>query len=131
MATLSEPCSSKAVSDEPSQSTEDESATQQADNRLHIGKSFPSFAEFQYALNELKKEGNHPFGVFNSQTGKNYNEKRSGRKYSTDPVDVTEFEYTFYSVRCVHYGEARSRGKGLRPNQRHFPVGCQAKITRV
>ena len=75
------------------------------------------------------KGGNHPFWVFNSQTWKNYNEKRSGRKYSTDPVDVTKFEYTYYSVRCVHYGEARSRGKGLRPNQHHFPMGCQAKIT--
>ena len=32
-------------------------------------------------------------------------------------------------MRCVHYGEARSRGKGLRPNQGHFPMGCQAKIT--
>ena len=31
-------------------------------------------------------------------------------------------------MRCVHYGEARSRGKGLRPNQRHFPMGCQVKI---
>ena len=32
-------------------------------------------------------------------------------------------------MRCAHYGEARSRGKGLRPNQHHFPMGCQAKIT--
>ena len=130
MATLSESCSSKAVTDEPSQSAEvNDSATQQPDNRLHVGKSFSSFAEFQHALDELKKGGNHPFRVFNSQTGKNYNEKRSGRKYSTDPVDVTKFEYTYYSVRCVHYGEARSRGKSLHSNQRHFPMGCQAKIT--
>ena len=98
MATLSELCSSKAVGDEPSQSAEDnDSATQQSKNRLHVEKSFSSFAEFQHALDELIKQGgNHPFRVFNSQTGKNYNEKRSGRKYSTDPVDITKFEYPYY-----------------------------------
>ena len=70
------------------------------------------------------------FECSTAKVGKTINyEKRSGKKYSTDPVDVTKFEYTYYSVRCVHYGEARSRGKGLRPNQRHFPMGCQAKIT--
>lgn len=58
------------------------------------------------------------------QTGKNYNLKRLSRKYSSDPVDISKFEYTYYSVRCVHYGDARSRGKGLRPNQRHFSMGC-------
>ena len=35
----------------------------------------------------------------------------------------------YYSVRCVHYGEARSRSKGLCPNQHHFSLGCEAKIT--
>ena len=77
---------------------------QQPKNCLHVEKSFSSFAEFQHALDELIKQGgNHPFRVFNSQTGKNYNEKRSGRKYSTSPVDVTKFEYPYYSAVCVVY----------------------------
>ena len=138
MDTSNGPESSTAVSDEPSVTADKDSkdsesivtpSAQQADPRLYVGKSFSSFAEFQHDLDELKKGGSHPFRVFNSQTGKNYNMKRVGRKYSTDPVDITKFEYTYYSVRCVHYGDVRSRGKGLRPNQRHFPMGCQAKIT--
>ena len=73
MATASEPCSSKNVSDVPSQSTDDslESGTQQSGDRLSVGTSFSSFAEFHHALDELKKDG-HPFRVFNSQSGKNY-----------------------------------------------------------
>ena len=140
MDTSNGPESSTAVSDEPSviadkDSKDSESivtpSVQQADDhpRLYVGKSFSSFAEFQHDLDELKKSGSHPFRVFNSQTGKNYNMKRVGRKYSTDLVDITKFEYTYYSVRCVHYGDVRSRDKGLRPNQRHFPMGYQAKIT--
>ena len=58
MATLSDPCNSKTVSDEP---TNDKKSAQQADNCLYVGKSFSSFSEFQHALNELKKGGNHPF----------------------------------------------------------------------
>ena len=42
-------------------------------DQLHVGKSFSTFADFQRALNEFKKRGSHPFRVFNSQTGKNYN----------------------------------------------------------
>ena len=59
---MAEPCNLIPVSDEPSQSTEDkESATQQAGDCLHIGNSFSSF---QHALDELKKDGNHPFSSF-------------------------------------------------------------------
>ena len=63
-------------------------------DQLHVGKSFSTFADFQRALNEFKKRGNHPFRVFNSQTGKNYNLKRVGRKYSRNPVDISKFEFT-------------------------------------
>ena len=123
MATLNEPCSSK-LSDKPSQSTEDKgSATQQAHNRHYTQECHsPTFAEFQHALDELKM-AIILFEFSIAKLGKT--EKRSGKKI---PV-VTEFEYTYYSVRCVHYGEARSLGKGLCPDQRHFPMGCQAKIT--
>ena len=57
-APRSEPCSSKDVSDVPSQSTNDslESGGQQPGDRLSVGMSFSSFAEFHHALDELKKE---------------------------------------------------------------------------
>ena len=34
-----------------------------------------------------------------------------------------------YSVVCVHYGDPRSRGKNIRPNQRTFAMNCNTKIT--
>ena len=59
--------------------------------------------------------------------------REQAKKSSNEVIDELKFEYTHYSVRCVHYGVARSRSKlgskGLRPNQHHFPLGCQAKIT--
>ena len=30
--------------------------------------------------------------------------------------------------RCVHYGEARKRGKGIRPTQHHFALKCSAEL---
>jgi len=91
-----------------------------------VGTTFCSFEEFKTSLDLLKEEKFHPFRVFNSQTGKDYNKKRTNGK---DVIDPSQFQYTYYTVRCVHYGEARSRSKGIRPNQRHFSMGCQAKIT--
>ena len=61
--------------------------------------------------------------MYNSQKGEDYNRKRLSCKY------VSKFQYTYYSVRCVHYGQPRRRGKGLRPIQRPFSFGCQAKTT--
>lgn len=61
-------------------------------NQLYVGKSFSTFTDFQHALDKLKKSGNHPFRVFNSQRGENYSLKRIGRKYSSDPVDISKFE---------------------------------------
>ena len=90
---------------------------------------FVSFKEFKDSFTRFKNEGFHPFRVFNSQSGKDYNRKRAGKKYSNEVIDKLKFEYTYYSVRCVHYGVARSRSKGLRPNQCHFSLGCEAKIT--
>ena len=93
---------------------------------LSVDATFSSFEEFKTSLDLLKEKKFHPFRVFNSQTGKDYNKKRTNGK---DVIDPARFQYTYYSVRCVHYDEARSRSKGIRPNQRHFSMGCQAKIT--
>ena len=102
-----------------------------AEEKLAVGKRFSSFSEVESALNNLRKDGHHPLRVYNSQKGEDYNRKRLSRKYPVEPVDVSKFQYTYYSVRCVHYGQPRRRGKGLRPVQRSFSFGCQAKITLV
>jgi len=97
--------------------------------QIDIGSLFSFFKEFKRSLDDLKKEGHHPFHVFNSQTGKDYNQKRAGKKFSNEVTDTSKFEYTYYSVRCVHYNETRSCSKGLHPNQCNFSLGCEAKIT--
>ena len=96
---------------------------------ISVGSSFSSFEEFKDSFEHIKKKGFHLFHVFNSQSGKDYNRKRANKKCSDEVIDESKFQYTYYSVRCVHYGVARSRSKGLRPNQRHFSLGCEAKIT--
>lgn len=80
---------------------------------MSVGSSFSSFKEFKDSFERLKKEGFHPFRVFNSQSGQDYNRKRASKKYSNEVIDESKFEYTYYSVRCLHYGVARSRSKGL------------------
>ena len=89
-------------------------------------KTFDSFSELEAALEELRKNGCHPLRVYNSQTAKDYNRKRLSAKNPVDPVDIEKFRYTYYSARC---GETRHRSKELRPNQRSFSMGCQAKVT--
>ena len=96
---------------------------------MEVGARFESFRQFETALEELKHDGNHPLRVYNSQTAEDYNKKRVTKKIFTEPVDVKKIKYTYYSVRCVHYGDTRHRGKGIRPNQRSFSLGCKAKIT--
>ena len=100
---------------------------------LKEGARFYSFEEVEKALAELKEKHHHPFRVFNSQTVKDANLRRLKAKNPCDPIDE-KWRYTYYGVRCVHFGNPRQRGKGLRPNQQHskmFAMGCPAKITIV
>ena len=57
-----------------------------------------------------------------------YNKKRLKAKIPIQPVDERWF-YTYYSVCCVHCGQPRSRGKGVRPTQRHLGMNCPFRIT--
>ena len=88
-----------------------------------VGRSFDGFLDVEAFLESLKKQS-HPLRVFNSQTSTNYNKKHNG----DGVVDEEKFKYTYYSVRCVHFGKPRHRGKGIRPNQRTFPMECLAKV---
>ena len=94
------------------------------------GARFYSFEEVEKALAELKEKHHHPFRMFNSQTVKDANLRRLKAKNPCDPIDG-KWRYTYYGVRCVHFGNPRQRGKGLKPNQQHFAMGCPAKITVV
>ena len=70
--------------------------------KMKVGQTFSSFAEFQEELARIKEGGSHPFQVFNSQTAKDYNRKRNPCQ---PPVNEDNFQFTYYSVRCVHYGK--------------------------
>ena len=97
---------------------------------MDVGSSYEDFKSVQDALEKLKKENPHPLRVYNSQKAEDYNKKRVNARNPRPPVDSQKICYTYYSVRCVHYGEPRSsRSKGIRPNQRSFSKGCQAKVT--
>ena len=96
---------------------------------MEVSTRFESFPQFQEALEELKRNGSHPLRVYNSQSAEDYNKKRVSKKFFTERVDAEKIKYTYYSVRCVHYGDTRHRGNGIRPNQQSFSLGCKAKIT--
>ena len=78
-------------------------------------------------IDDLKAH-NHPLRVFNSQTVEECNKRRAKAKQPFEPIDK-KWRYTYYSVRCVHYGQGRRRSKGVRPNQRHLSLNCPAKLT--
>ena len=98
-----------------------------ADQELLVGKKFNSFDEVMAVIDRLKAS-NHPLRVFNSQTVDECNKRRAKCKQPLEPIDK-KWRYTYYSVRCVHYGQARHRSKGVRPNQRHLALNCPVKLT--
>jgi len=40
------------------------------------------------------------------------------------PIDEAKFKYQSGELVCVHYGEHRDRGKGIRPNQAVLACEC-------
>jgi len=92
------------------------------------GSKFSSFEELQTKLKVLTSDYCYPIHVFNSQTVEDYNKKRLKAKTPIEPIDK-RWKYTYYSVRCVHYGKPRLRSKGIRPKQRHLAIDCPFKIT--
>ena len=93
----------------------------------HVGKRFSSYDEMMAFINGLKAS-NHPLRVFNSQSVEECNKRLAKAKQPLEPIDK-KWRYTYYCVRCVHYGEGRRRSKGVRPNQRHLALNCSAKLT--
>ena len=82
---------------------------------MEVGTSFSKFKDAEAAVEKLKKEQYHPFRVlYNSQSATDYDKKRVNAKNPSPPVDKEQIRYTYYSVRCVHYGDPRqSQGEGI------------------
>ena len=68
-----------------------------------VGKKLNSFDEMMTMINQLKAS-NHPLRVFNSQTVEECNKRRAKAKQPLEPI-YNKWRYTYYSVRCVHYGQ--------------------------
>ena len=97
---------------------------------LSVGTCFDDFKDFLCDLERLKKEQNHPFRVYNSEKAEHYNKRLINASNSSPAVDCTKIPYTYYSVRCIHYGEPRpSHGKSIPKSLRTFRKGCQAMLT--
>ena len=43
---------------------------------MEVGARFETFAQFQAALDDIKRTGSHPLRVYNSQKAEDYNKKR-------------------------------------------------------
>ena len=96
---------------------------------MEVESAFSDFKDVKAALEKLKEQY-HPLRVYNSQSAADYNKKRANAKNPSTPVDTEQLRFTYYSVRCVHYGDTRqSWGKGIRPNQKTFSKGYQTKVT--
>ena len=79
------------------------------------GLSFSTFEELNAMVNQLKSN-RHPIRVFNSQ---DYNKKRLKANIPLKPVDEW-WCYTYYSFRCVHYGQPHRRSESIRPTQHYL-----------
>lgn len=90
---------------------------------LSKGQSFESMDIFQQRLRQYCAEEYVLIRVHASKTVSQYNkdlEKRrvQAKKNTTvEDVDV-KWKYTHVHYTCVHHGEARVRGLGVRPHQR-------------
>ena len=87
---------------------------------------FSTFEELNAMVNQLKSN-RHPIRVFNSQTVEDCNKKRLKATIPLKPVDEW-WCYTYYSIRCVHYGQPRRRSKGIRPTRHHFAINWPFKL---
>jgi len=79
-------------------------------------------------LLETLKAANHPMCVFNSQSVDDYNKRQLQAKQPLEPIDK-KWQYVYYIVACVRFGEPQKRSTGIRCNQRHLALGCNAKLT--
>ncbi|XP_053639354.2 uncharacterized protein [Cherax quadricarinatus] len=81
--------------------------------------TFRSFKEFEDLFNQFKKETG---SVFRIKSSCSVAYENSRRKKHFIPA-----HFKFVSVRycCVHYGQPKIAGQGIRMKQRYLPCGCE------
>ena len=81
---------------------------------LQIGRKFNSFDEVKELMDKFKAAG-HPMCVFNSQSVEEYNRRRVKAKVPLEPID-SQWQFAYYAIACVHFGQPRKRSSGIRCN---------------
>lgn len=91
-------------------------------NEIFLQKSFRSFEEFDTLFREFKHRSG---SVYRVKTSHNI-EKDNQHRITPRPLELKYASVTFV---CVHYGEPRTHGLGVRKKQRYLACGCESLIS--
>nr|XP_045601218.1 uncharacterized protein LOC123759979 [Procambarus clarkii] len=91
--------------------------------RIFTKTSFNSFEDFEDTFNQFKRETGSVFRI-KSSSSVAYENSRRKKHFIPD-------RFKFVSVRycCVHYGQPKIAGQGIRVKQRYLPCGCECLLS--
>lgn len=84
--------------------------------------TFKSFEEFERLFAEYERRTGCIHRVKSSCS------VESDNKHRTTPRPLA-FKYASVTFVCVHYGEPRKTGQGIRKQQKYLPCGCESLIS--
>ncbi|XP_078516512.1 uncharacterized protein LOC144781502 isoform X6 [Lissotriton helveticus] len=89
-----------------------------------IGKEFADYETLDEFVSSLGKQQKVVFLKKDCRTVETFNKRVAvdQRKYNM------KFKYAYIKYVCKHFGDYKSKSTGIRPNQRTFKIGCNAKI---
>ncbi|XP_066963383.1 uncharacterized protein [Macrobrachium rosenbergii] len=87
-------------------------------NQIFVKKTFNSFREFDELFTRFKKETGSVFRIKSSCSIAYENSRR--KQHFIPP----RFKFVSIKYCCVHYGQPKVSGQGIRTKQRYLPCGC-------
>ncbi|XP_076044544.1 uncharacterized protein LOC143027225 [Oratosquilla oratoria] len=91
-------------------------------DRIFQHKVFSSFAEFEELFTVFREETGSVFRIKSSCSIDYVNTKRK-KHYIPE-----RFKYLSLTYCCVHYGQPKISGRGIRSKQRYLPCGCHCLL---
>ncbi|KAG7159520.1 uncharacterized protein LOC121877326 [Homarus americanus] len=92
-------------------------------DRVFAHTTFNSFKEFEDLFNQFKKETG---SVFRIKSSCSVVYENSRRKKHFIPA---RFKFVSVKYCCVHYGQPKIAGQGIRTKQRYLPCGCECVLS--
>ncbi|XP_050733096.1 uncharacterized protein LOC127006801 isoform X1 [Eriocheir sinensis] len=92
-------------------------------NRVFVQTTFNSFKEFEMLFNKFKAETG---SVFRIKSSCSIAYENSRRKKHLIP---SRFKFVTVQYCCVHYGQPKVAGQGIRTKQRYLPCGCESMLS--